>query len=223
MLDKVDSNEKSLNLILTISNHPPFEENVFEYGFNFDIELYKSKMNYSEKSLPAKALGHIWYADKAIGSFVEEAEKKYKKPLFAFTGDHFSRRFINNFSTLKQQSTVPFIIYSASLTNNTHKNNIPGSHIDITPTLVELIAPVNFTYYSFGKSLLQNENYDYGIGFNKTVKRDVIFEFSKNYGIKEQKFTNYTVDKRLGYKSKKIHDSIMSLAWHYTIKGDTIN
>lgn len=223
VLDKVDSNEKSLNLILTISNHPPFEENVFEYGFNFDIELYKSKMNYSEKSLPAKALGHIWYADKAIGSFVEEAEKKYKKPLFAFTGDHFSRRFINNFSTLKQQSTVPFIIYSASLINNTHKNNIPGSHIDITPTLVELIAPVNFTYYSFGKSLLQNENYDYGIGFNKTIKRDVIFEFSKNYGIKEQKFTNYIVDKRLGYKSKKIHDSIMSLAWHYTIKGDTIN
>ena len=36
VLDKVDSKEKSLNLILTISNHPPFEENVFEYGFNFD-------------------------------------------------------------------------------------------------------------------------------------------------------------------------------------------
>ena len=79
MLDKVDSNEKSLNLILTISNHPPFEENVFEYGFNFDIELYKSKMNYSEKSLPAKALD-IWYADKAIGSFVEEQKKNIKNP-----------------------------------------------------------------------------------------------------------------------------------------------
>ena len=78
VLDKVDPNEKSLNLILTISNHPPFEENIFEYGFNFDIELYKSKMNYSEKSL--QALGHIWYADKAIGSFVEEAEKKTKNP-----------------------------------------------------------------------------------------------------------------------------------------------
>ena len=47
--------------------------------------------------------------------------------------------------------------------------------------------------------------------------------FPKNYGTKEQKFTNYKVDKRLEYKSKKIHDSIMLLAWHYTIKGDTIN
>ena len=80
VLDKVDSNEKSLNLILTISNHPPFEENVFEYGFNFDIELYKSKMNYSEKSLPAKALGHIWYADKAIGSLLRKQKKNIKNP-----------------------------------------------------------------------------------------------------------------------------------------------
>ena len=146
-------------------------------------------------------------------------QKKKQKTLIAFTGDHFSRRFINNFSTLKQQSTVPFIIYSASLTNNTHKNNIPEV-IDITPTLVELIAPVNFTYYSFGKSLLQNQNYDYGIGFNKTIKM-LYLNFQKLWN-KEQKFTNYIVDKRLGYKSKKIHDSIMSQR-HYTIKGDTIN
>jgi len=222
VLDKVDSHKKSLNIILTISNHSPYEEDVFKEGFKFNLNLYKSKINYIEKLMPAKVLGHIWYSDKAIGSFIKKAEKKYEKSLFAFTGDHFSRRFINNYASLKEKSTVPFILYSPSLIHITKKSNIPGSHIDITPTLIELIAPKNFTYYSFGKSLLRNENNKSGIGFNKTIQKEVLYEFSKNYGIKKQVLTNSLVENKLEYYNKKFHDSLMTLAWQYTVKGDSL-
>ena len=222
VLEKVDSHKKSLNIILTISNHSPYEEDVFKEGFKFNLNLYKSKINYIEKLMPAKVLGHIWYSDRAIGSFVKKAEEKYEKSLFAFTGDHFSRRFINNYPSLKEKSTVPFILYSPSLIHITKKNNIPGSHIDITPTLIELIAPKNFTYYSFGKSLLRNENNKSGIGFNKTIQKEVLYEFSKNYGIKKQILTNSLVENKLGYYNKKFHDSLMTLAWQYTVKGDSL-
>ena len=222
VLDKVDSHKKSLNIILTISNHSPYEEDVFKEGFKFNLNLYKSKINYIEKLMPAKVLGHIWYSDQAIGSFVNKAEEKYEKALFAFTGDHFSRRFINNHATLKEKSTVPFILYSPSLIHINKKNNIPGSHIDITPTLIELIAPKNFAYYSFGNSLLRNENNKSGIGFNKTIQKEVLSEFSKNYGTKKQLLTNSLIGNKLGYNNKKYHDSLMSLAWHYTVKGDSL-
>ena len=38
------------------------------------------------------------------------------------------------------------------------KNTNIGSHIDITPSIVELIAPENYTYYSFGTPLVSNDS-----------------------------------------------------------------
>ena len=42
VLEKIDSKKKSLNIILTISYHPPFEEDVFRKGFS--LNLSNSKM-----------------------------------------------------------------------------------------------------------------------------------------------------------------------------------
>ena len=40
-----------------------------------------------------------------------------------------------------------------------------GSQIDIVPTLIELIAPPNFLYYSVGKSLTRGNNMGVNYGF----------------------------------------------------------
>ena len=220
VLEKIDSKKKSLNIILTISYHPPFEEDVFKKGFS--LNLSNSKIKYDEKTLSAKVLGHHWLADKFVGSFVSRAEKKYKNSLFAFTGDHFSRRFINSSPSLKERSSVPFIIYGSFLEHIPNKYFNPGSHIDISPTLIELIAPKKFTYHSFGSSLLNNKK-KLGIGFHKTIQKEVIHEFSKSYGTTEQNLINSYKKNKQAFANKKAHDSLMSLAWHYTVKGDSIN
>ena len=220
VLEKIDSKKKSLNIILTISYHPPFEEDVFKKGFS--LNLSNSKIKYDEKTLSAKVLGHHWLADKFVGSFVSRAEKKYKNSLFAFTGDHFSRRFINSSPSLKERSSVPFIIYGSFLKHIPNKYFNPGSHIDISPTLIELIAPKKFTYHSFGSSLLNNKK-KLGIGFHKTIQKEVIHEFSKSYGTTEQNLINSHKKNKQASANKKAHDSLMSLAWHYTVKGDSIN
>ena len=220
VLEKIDSKKKSLNIILTISYHPPFEEDVFRKGFS--LNLSDSKIKYDEKTLSAKVLGHHWLADKFVGSFVSRAEKKYKNSLFAFTGDHFSRRFINSSPSLKERSSVPFIIYGSFLEHVPNKYFNPGSHIDISPTLIELIAPKKFIYHSFGSSLLNNKK-KLGIGFHKTIQKEVIHEFSKSYGTTEQNLINSYKKNKQAFANKKAHDSLMSLAWHYTVKGDSIN
>ncbi len=220
VLEKIDSNKKSLNIILTISYHSPYEEDVFDKGFNLDLS--NLKINYDNKALPPKVLGHLWYADKSIGDFVNMAEEKYKNSLFVFTGDHYSRKFINNSPTLKERSSVPFIIYGAALRDFTPKNYNPGSHVDIAPTLINLIAPKDFTYYSFGSSLLDYKKNKKGISFDRIIEKNSLYEFSKSYGTKKEIFTNTPNSIRSEFLNKRSIDSLMSLAWYYTVKGDTI-
>lgn len=228
VLAKVDDQKNSLNIILTTSYHSPYEIDVFSKGFPYSSkeELPENiRRIYDEYKLSIKTLGHIWYADMAIGKFVNKAEKKYPNALFAFTGDHFGRKFINGSPTLYESSSVPFILYGKLVDKKLGINCNPGSHIDIAPTLIELVAPSNFTYYSFGKSLLKNNKKNkLGIGYNKVINTNQILEFSKNYGVKKQKINSCEQKKDLFMGShKKKHDSLMSIAWHYVKIGDSLN
>ena len=228
VLAKVDDQKNSLNIILTTSYHSPYEIDVFSKGFPYTSkeELpYKLRKIYNEDNLSIKTLGHIWCADMAIGKFVNKAEKKYPNALFAFTGDHFGRKFINGSPTLYESSSVPFILYGKSIVGKSESNCNPGSHIDIAPTLIELVAPSNFTYYSFGNSLLNNKRKNkLGIGYNKVINSNQISEFSKNYGIKKQSINSCTQKNDLLFEgNKREHDSLMSLAWHYVTNGDCLD
>jgi phosphoglycerol transferase MdoB-like AlkP superfamily enzyme len=161
VLNKVDASKKSFNIILTMSYHAPYEVEIYKEGF-----MYKKKSDlplefqnkYNEEQTPIKSLGHLWYADKTLGKFVETAEKKYSSSIFSFTGDHFGRKFINNKPTLYESSTVPFIIYGRNIKNDLIKTNTAGSHKDIGATLFDLVSPKNQPYLSFGNSLINSNN-----------------------------------------------------------------
>jgi len=227
VLKKVDTTKNSLNIILTMSYHSPYEVDIYSKGFQYKsvAELPKKlKSIYDKDKLPLKTLGHLWYADKALGDFVAKAENKYSNALFAFTGDHYGRKFINGSPTFYERSSVPFILYGKSVAENPKRILTPGSHIDIAPTLIELVAPPNHTYYSFGNSLLKkNTENAIGIGYNKAIDITKILEFSKNYGIKKQSINHNKLTNKNILRNKKKHDSLMSLAWYYITRGDSIN
>ncbi len=223
VLKTVDSTKKSLNVILTLSYHSPYEVDVFSKGFPYkttnDLPENLRKI-YKEEKLPLKTFGHLWYADKMLGNFVRQAEKKYENSLFAFTGDHWGRKNLDNSPDLYKTSAVPFILYGKSVEKNRGIKTNAGSHIDITPTLLEFVAPANYEYLSFGKSLLNSENQNIGIGFNKVIKPDLIQKFSAN-SIKQQMLKSNKVEGEIEQGLKKHHDSLMALGWHFIRKGDS--
>jgi len=216
----VDKNTNSINVILTTSYHPPYKIDVYEKGFKYkgkeDLpidaqQLYTGAMSF-------KALGHLWYSDKAIGDFVDKAETKFPEALFCFTGDHFGRRFVNSKPNLYEKSTVPFILYGKGITPKV--NSSPGSHIDIAPTLIEMIAPKDFNYYSFGNSLLLKGKQKIGIAYSKVITNNRLLKFNHAANNQVFKFKDLEVISEIDLKIK--HDNLLKMAWNYTVKGDSI-
>jgi len=223
VINSIDGNRNSLNIILTTSYHPPYTIDVYEKGF-----MYKSKddlpseaqTNY-DGAMSILALGHLWYSDKAIGDFVEEVEKEYPNSIFCFTGDHYGRRFINSNPNLRETSEVPFIIYGNDIEPKTYDS--PGSHFDILPTLIEMVAPKGFKYFAFGNSLSNNQKDKIGIGYQKVISKSEIQYFSTSSDI--QSFDLDTNNLSYIKKSRYISDynKLLSLAWHYTVRGNILN
>jgi phosphoglycerol transferase MdoB-like AlkP superfamily enzyme len=169
ILTKIDDSHPSFNVIMTTSYHAPYIVDVYKKGF--PLKKVPSKF-YPDPDNPVnlRELGHLWYADQCLGSFVREAEHRLSGVLFAVTGDHFSRRFINSHPDYYERTAVPFVLYGKNILNGVHfPKNVAGSHLDIGPTLVELSAPKGFRYYSMGTSLLRADHRHVGIGHYKIM------------------------------------------------------
>jgi phosphoglycerol transferase MdoB-like AlkP superfamily enzyme len=160
----------SFNLILTASNHPPFSVDL--RSENVPLE-HLGRFATNEKR--TKHLGHAWYADRCVGDFVREIEKKTDAALFIITGDHFSRKHYKSDFSLFDECTVPLIIYGKDF-NDDLKQYQPhtGSQTDIICTIVEMIAPKGMTYRSFGKDLLSSDGIHEGYSTYATITDNCI-------------------------------------------------
>ncbi len=223
ILEHLDPEEYTFNLILTLSNRSPFNTNVYEKGFSYKSEedIPEEVREYFTGAMTLNEMGHIWYGDWAIGRFMEKAEEKYPDALYAFTGDHFGRKYINHSPNLYERSAVPFILYGKDVP--AQKLNTPGSHIDIIPTLIEMIAPKGFEYYSFGKSMF-DENKSIGINLGRTVDSDSLFQetHTEIHSISLNTFEEGSWYGKEKYKHRGEYEDLMRLAWHYIVRGDSI-
>jgi phosphoglycerol transferase MdoB-like AlkP superfamily enzyme len=163
----LDNHKPTFNVILTTSNHTPYDLPVYEKGFPHHTIPQDLKALYS-KEVPLKVFGHLWYSDKLLKEFIDEIEKKLPASLFAVTGDHWSRKHISANPSLYEKSSVPLLLYGKGLTPQSGENTA-GSHMDILPTLIELSAPQGFVYYSMGNSLLENRKQPMGFSRNCVI------------------------------------------------------
>lgn len=163
VLENVDPEIASFNFILTTTNHPPFDIDLEAEGF--PMRELPAKIT-ATKSGSLTRLGHIWYADSQAGGFVRSAGERFSDALFAITADHTARaqiRFPGN--NLLEPVAVPLIIYGPDLLQQRPRIiTRGGSHIDITPTLVNMVAPAGFQFPSFGMDILQKKRSDYALG-----------------------------------------------------------
>lgn len=139
-------NEKVLHVVLTSSNHPPYTINVANEGF--DKEKVKSILpdDISKDDATLNELGHIWYADQAIGEFVKKAEQQKPDSLFVITGDHSERFTFAKEQDLKTLSAIPCIYYGQGIDKNWLSHNKIGCQMQIAGTLAELVGYRGFSY-----------------------------------------------------------------------------
>ena len=156
----------TVHLIMTVSNHPPYNIDVAAEGFDLARARAETAQlpNVDDPNQLALELGHYWYMDKIVTQFVHETMKKYPDSLFVITGDHAVRMNPSRTPTMYEYQSVPFVLYGQGVTPAVLAPDVVGGHTNIVPTLIELIAPVGFFYVSIAPSLTEN---NMGAAFNR--------------------------------------------------------
>lgn len=173
----ISDDQPSFSIVMTTSYHPPYDIDVFGLGYPVR-EIPNDLADIYDSGVALNIFGHLWYSDKCLGEFINLAEKKLTAPVFAVTGDHFSRKFLNPQPSLYERSSVPLVLYGPEVLKNKQlPENTVGSHIDIAPTLIELSAPKGFIYHSMGRNLLKEDPAPVAFGAEFAVMTpDVIAE-----------------------------------------------
>lgn len=161
----------SFDVILSVSNHPPFEVDLAARGEQLERKDIPPGIAADwEESMDLAVLGHFRYADRCLGRFVRAAERGLTDPLFAITGDHYGRRFPDAHPGLYERLGVPFVLYGHSVLAGVDREpRTAGGHIDVLPTLVDLTAPAGFSYCAFGRNLLGSGGAAAGYGNSAAV------------------------------------------------------
>jgi phosphoglycerol transferase MdoB-like AlkP superfamily enzyme len=169
----------SFNLILTASNHPPYSVDLVAEGVPLKhIAKFVDRQR-------VKYLGHAWYADRSVGNFIDAIEKLTDDALFVITGDHFSRKHRRSQFSLFDEWTVPLIICGKNFNGELKRYSThAGSQVDIVRTIVELVAEKGFTYASFGKDLLSDDEICEGYCTGVTITdKYIVTNDNKNIGM----------------------------------------
>ena len=160
----LDGEPPTVHLIMTTTNHPPYNLDLAAEGFDVNAMIAKLKKfpNVDDVNQLAVELGHYWYMDEVIARFVHETIARYPESLFVVTGDHAIRCDPSTHPTIFEHQSVPFVLFGNGVTKNILPPDAVGDHISIVPTLLEMIAPKDFAYYSIAPSLFHSD----GVGFN---------------------------------------------------------
>jgi phosphoglycerol transferase MdoB-like AlkP superfamily enzyme len=213
--------ERGFNLIMTSSYHPPYSVDVEKKGF--DPNVLKANPICAKLSADQlRVLGHLWYSDKCVGNFVSEAESKLERPIFAITGDHYSRKqyvSARPTHTLYEQLAVPLVIYGPkALENVRHPAALAGSHLDVVPTLVNLAAPRDFVYHTFGRDLFDESQPQAGYGCNAVMGSNFILKINEPGHVEDLHGQPKTdVDgEAMALRYRQLH----ALGWWRAMKGN---
>ena len=154
----------TVHLIMTTTNHPPYNLDLAAEGFNFAATLAELEKlpNVDDARSLAVSLGHYWYMDKVTTKFIRSVSEKYPDSLFIVTGDHAHRTDPSSRPTIFEHESVPFVMYGAGIHKKILPPDVVGGHMSIVPTIIELIAPRGFIYYSIAPSLFNS----FGVAFD---------------------------------------------------------
>lgn len=145
------------HFLYTTSNHGPYNMPYEKYGFNLsrvmkDAPEVAARIARDKKV--SRRMASIWYADQALIRFAERMKKDFPDSLIIITGDHSFGALPYEYDvakrrepTIREAVLTSFAMYHRELTPDMLPSHI-GGHMNILPTLLELIAPQGFSYLS---------------------------------------------------------------------------
>ena len=156
-LEKTDADSYEFHFIYTTSNHGPYTIPIERYGFNKDEFMQKLPSHLQHE---VNELGTYWYCDHYLSQFVKELQAKYEDSLIFVTGDHSTILTkpwtgLDRLQSLREDIGTSFYMYQKGLEYSMFSNLKIGSHMNILPTIIELIAPKNHEYVSLFPSLFE--------------------------------------------------------------------
>lgn len=149
------------HFLYTTSNHGPYTIPVEDYGFDAARILAEAPAKLREDPKLRRKMGGIWYADQAVAHFIAEMEAAFPDSLFLLTGDHAVGIFPYDCDlvprwepTIRETKLTSFAMSHPDLSPSLFAGNTIGGHMNLLPTLMELIAPRGFSYEALFPSLL---------------------------------------------------------------------
>ena len=145
------------HFLYTTSNHGPYNMPYEKYGFDLsrvmkDAPEVAARIARDKKV--SRRIASIWYADQALIRFAERMKKDFPDSLIIITGDHSFGALPYEYDvakrrepTIREAVLTSFAMYHRELTPDMLPSHI-GGHMNILPTLLELIAPQGFSYLS---------------------------------------------------------------------------
>jgi phosphoglycerol transferase MdoB-like AlkP superfamily enzyme len=162
--DLAKTGQPFLGLILTLSNHAPFNLP--------KVEGLKLIAGGGEQNT---RLNGIHYADWAVGQFMERARTKpwFHDTLFVFVGDHgFGIPPVLTRAGLLHQH-VPLLFYAPSILGDTGEvRHVTASQVDILPSILGLLG-TDGLHQSFGRDLFDLPAGDPGHAYVKASGSDI--------------------------------------------------
>lgn len=215
------ADQPTFNVIMTTSYHPPFSVDLKAAGFPLQ-QLPPELAAYHATPEELHILGHLWYSDRCVGDFADELLRRQPDSLLAITGDHWSRRCLEKRPSIYERRAVPLVLFGPTvLTNMARPPSLAGSHNDILPTLVELVAPTGFVYHAFGRNLLDLSQPQVGFGTGTVVTPEYILEIEPPTGPETLQSEPLPMPEReaaLRQRYRQLH----ALAWWRIIKGNEL-
>lgn len=233
ILESIDKNHNkpTFNMILSASNHPPYDIDVKKY-YNIDTEKIRNFLdtNYPKEKrfqgITPEILTVTEYSIKSAADFIKETYAKYPDSIFFITGDHFDRSHPNPNRKIFTSTSIPLIIYGSGVSEYKLKYTA-GSHKDIVPTIAAMTAPKGYKFHSFGQSLVtdnKNEKTDkerIAIGAQSIANGRYIFNgVELEYFDSEEKNENDINTANIFWDKKKAGEA---LSWYIVNKGYNIH
>ena len=162
LIQKQDIDQPVFHFLYTTSNHGPYKMPYAELGFDTDRVMPEWSKQLKQDKMTWRKLGASWYADQSLMHFIGVMKAAFPDSLFVVTGDHSTGVIPFNHGLLKRQEPslrdvllTSFAMHHPDLTPEMLAGNTIGGHMNILPTLIELIAPKGFEYYSLFPSLTE--------------------------------------------------------------------
>ena len=213
VMKKVDDSVPSLDVILTTNSHPPYPINVWAKGFRL-FQIPPGLVSEHDRVIDRKILGHIWYTDQCVGYFVREMEHRIPMPLFVITGDHYGRNFLTSRPDLFEASAVPLVLYGGDVVRELPRPAVPvGCHLDIMPTLVEMVAPKGFPYHAMGRNLLLPAREVVGIGKDRVITAKFLIDTRNPSNAWRLPLPSAPDSLEDSGRLKRLYDALNGIAW----------